>query len=249
MLGDYNGIMNPKMDRSRACQSSRPETPFLQWVEVQALYDSYRLFHPTTKGYTLGNKSRIDMIFVSTSLAERFVTAGIKQLGDTVSSDRQMDTLTLTLHGTPHLIRQTAKKYKKPKGFRFQLKETSHEQWALYETELDEALRKSMVADALGLQMPVEGDEEQAVADYETVDLNKIWNWYSKTVLTIAKKTLPGKIVGRSGVRPGAEIDIRNIIQGLARLKKDSKEIEKVNMARAETSAVREAPHDDWTRV
>ncbi|KAF9555307.1 hypothetical protein EC968_009018, partial [Mortierella alpina] len=249
MLGDYNGVMNPKMDRSRVSQSSRPETPFLQWVELQALHDSYRLLHPTSRDYTLGNKSRIDMIFVSTSLAERFVTAGIKQLGDTVSSDHQMATLTLTLHGTQHLTRQTAKKYKKPKGFRFQLKETSHEQWTLYETELDEALRKSTVADALGLQMPVEGDAEQAVADYETVDLNKIWNWYSKTVLNIAKKTLPGKIVGRSGVRPGAEIDIRNIIQGLARLKKESKEIVKGNTAGAETSAAREALYDDWTRV
>ncbi|KAF9972727.1 hypothetical protein BGZ75_001375, partial [Mortierella antarctica] len=189
------------------------------------------------------------MIFVSTSLAARFTAADIKPLGDTVSSDHHMATLTLTTHGTQHLTRQNAQKYKKPKGFRFQLKETSQEQWALYATGLDEALRRNMAEDNHGLKTPAEEDEEQEVADYKTLDIDKIWNWYSKLVLATAKKTLPGKVVGRSGVRPGSEIDIRNIIRGLARLKKESKEMEKGNTAGSETSAAWETLQNEWTRV
>ncbi|KAG0196190.1 hypothetical protein BGX28_010453 [Mortierella sp. GBA30] len=151
--------MDPKLDRSRACNSRIPETPFLRWVEQQALHDSYRLMHLTERGYTLGKISRIDMIFVDTTLAGRFVTSNIKDMTDIVESDHHMATLTLTLHGTQHLTRPQAQKYKKPKGFRFLLKEINKEQWEDFANAVGQALQKDDRITELGLKKPVEEGE------------------------------------------------------------------------------------------
>ena len=72
LLGDFNAVRNPRLDRSRENASgTRPESALLQWLETQPLHDVFRAMHPLQEDFTFGNKSRIDMIFVSDIFADR----------------------------------------------------------------------------------------------------------------------------------------------------------------------------------
>ena len=88
VMGDFNGVMNPKIDRkSETRKSSNPETDLLQWISVQPLYDTYRTVLPVDRSYTCQETSRIDMIFISHNLARRIWKVEHRSLAPGVLSD------------------------------------------------------------------------------------------------------------------------------------------------------------------
>lgn len=62
------------------------------------------------------------------------------------------------------------------------------------------------------------------------MDLNKSWSWYSEHLVKSGKETLPGKKVGRSGIRPMAEVSLQHIIRSCSRLKARGKQFQKATL-------------------
>ncbi|KAF9561559.1 hypothetical protein BGW38_009004, partial [Lunasporangiospora selenospora] len=125
---------------------------------------------------------------------------------------------TFILNGLEHLVPLHKSSYKKPKGFRFQFREAKKEHWEEFEESVSDELEDEEKLEKLGLE---EWNEEEEVTETETLqnlDLNAAWNWYSKVVLRCAKETVPGRIVGRSGLKPGKEVSPRYVLHGVTKL-------------------------------
>jgi hypothetical protein len=168
LLGDFNGVMDPRADRSPRRGGAQPETELLQWLQTQTLYDAYRSIHPTTKGYSFGSTSRIDMIFVSQTLAHRFIECSHDSLAGIADSDHHMVKLSLTLHGSQHLTRSRPKQHKKPTGFRFLFREADTDEFDEFCKKLTQQLDKEKEQlEAIGIK-PL--DEKETEAEAEQID-------------------------------------------------------------------------------
>lgn len=245
LIGDFNGVMDPRKDRALRRGGSQPETSLLQWVQTQALYDCYRVIHPTTPGFTLEETSRIDMIFVSHNLAARFIQCthdnpddDLMVDGGKAMSDHIMVNAQFTLHGSQHLTRHVHQKFKKPTGFRFLFQDTEEDDYESFDHNLSRAIKENKDEwSALGVQMSNDKDqtmddgtvEKDRMAEVKEVtlkeeslldlDLEQSWTKYSKMVMKAAKENIPGKKVGRSGMKPAAELSAHHLIRSLSRIK------------------------------
>ncbi|KAF9931145.1 hypothetical protein BGZ65_005032 [Modicella reniformis] len=134
---------------------------------------------------------------------------------------------TFALHGTEHLTNYNPCPPKKPTGFRFQFRdatEDTKEQWEDFTDNLKERLDDPDTFKRLGLRHPTETDDKEG-SQTQQVDLNKVWEWYSKHLVASGKATLLGKKVGRSGVKPQAEVSLQHIIRSCAKLKERAKRV------------------------
>ncbi|KAG0337934.1 hypothetical protein BG005_003910, partial [Podila minutissima] len=222
---DFNGAMDPRVDRSPQRGGAKPETELLQWLQTQALYDAYRSIHPTARGYSFRTTSRIDMVFVSQTLAHRFIQCTHDSLEGIADSDHQMVNVSLTLHGSQHLTRHNHQRYARPTGFRFLFREAEADDFNEFSKNLTLHLEKDKEQlEAIGIR-PLDEKETEAEAEkidvdrLRRIDLERGWTLYSKAVMKAAKATIPGKKVGRSGVKPAAELSVHHLIRALSRIK------------------------------
>ncbi|KAF9343362.1 hypothetical protein BGX26_005858, partial [Mortierella sp. AD094] len=114
-------------------------------------------------------------------------------------------------------------KYKKPKGFRFKFRDTEKEQWEAFADAMNGQLQDKEKMKALGLKGISDVDNADLTEDLRKVDLEEAWRWYSTIMINCAKEILPGKVVGRSGLKPGSELSILHMVRDLGRLKKLAK--------------------------
>ncbi|KAG0312980.1 hypothetical protein BG000_006055, partial [Podila horticola] len=209
--------MDPRIDRLPQRGGARPETELLQWLQTQALYDAFRSIHPLTRGYSFGTTSRIDMVFVSQTLAHRFIQCTHDSLDGIADSDHQMVNVSLTLHGSQHLTRQSHQKYAKPVGFRFTFREAGMDEFGEFCKNLTQQLEKSKdELKAIGLltfsgKVDEEEQDQFDVVQLQGINLERGWTIYSKAVMKAAKATIPGKKVGRSGIKPAAELSAHHL--------------------------------------
>ncbi|KAF9152037.1 hypothetical protein BGX20_005248, partial [Mortierella sp. AD010] len=170
--------------------------------------------HPLSRDYTCQETSRIDMIFLSGLLDDRIIKVRHKKL-ETVKSDHKMVIADITLNGlfTPPRKRP----YKKPKGWRFLLRETSKEDWEVFEFEIERRMGATGAPlEKLGLKRFERGGDNSGedleklngnltAEDLEKVDITQAWRWYSSQVKS-ACEVLPKKKVGGSGIKPEREL-------------------------------------------
>ena len=90
IMGDFNTVPNPELDRARKTNKVRC---FLDFIEFTDTVDSWRLLHPSTRGYTYGNTSRIDLILLSSHFKQFLNHANI---GPKYFSDHRLITATVT---------------------------------------------------------------------------------------------------------------------------------------------------------
>ncbi|KAF9140996.1 hypothetical protein BGX20_007445, partial [Mortierella sp. AD010] len=181
--------------------------------------------HPTTRSYTCRDTSRIDMIFTSHRLALRIVKVSHKDMPEALHSDHRMVSLSIAIDGAEHLTDYTPSPPKKATGFRFQFRDATKDQWEEFTKALTTELDDLDTLHQLGLRHPDDMIEGPPVF-LTDVDLNRVWEWYSKAVINNAKDTLPGKKVGRSGVKPASEMSLRHIIRACSQLKRIAKKVQ-----------------------
>jgi len=229
LLGDFNAVRDPRIDRKReSARGSRPETALLQWLETQPLHDVFRAVHPLREDYTCQDTSRIDMVFVSDLLADRIMKVKHKSLAGIVESDHKMVAAAFTMHG---LMEQSLGGilYKKPKGYRFLFRETTNKDWEAFADDVSARLRDKNEMSTMGLRRydPEEEDINITLEDLQRIDVERAWRWYSEGVMTSAKDNLPGKVVGKTGVKPEKELSLMHLVRDLARIKKLANSIRK----------------------
>ncbi|CAG8808493.1 22253_t:CDS:1, partial [Gigaspora margarita] len=105
IMGDFNAILNEKLDRSssRESKSFKPD-PLHIWLQKQSFIDTYCALYPFEKKCTWSNTStstRIDQIWVSEELTHGLLEAGIIDMSMTTESDHDIITMCLNLS---HLI-------------------------------------------------------------------------------------------------------------------------------------------------
>ncbi|KAG0352913.1 hypothetical protein BGZ54_002515 [Gamsiella multidivaricata] len=134
-------------------------------------------------------------------------------------SDHKMVTAIMSVQG---LITASSDpfKYKEPKGFRFQFRDTQAEQLKAFGEALSLKLSDWSQMREYGLKEPAIGMENNGVEDLRRVDIEKAWREYSKTLIQCAKDNLPGKIVGRAGLKPESELSVLHLVRDLGRMKK-----------------------------
>jgi exonuclease III len=68
LMGDLNGVPNPKLDRIPQKNSNTPEHSLLKLLKSLQFYDTYRLFYPSTSMFSYihnNSHSRIDQIWTN----------------------------------------------------------------------------------------------------------------------------------------------------------------------------------------
>ncbi|KAF9988903.1 hypothetical protein BGZ79_005068, partial [Entomortierella chlamydospora] len=113
-------------------------------------------------------------------------------------------------------------KYKKPKGFRFNFKETEKVQWRAFEDAMNIQLGDPEKMKTFGIKGLLEEDTDQ-IGRLRKLDIEEAWRWYSSVIMECAKNNLPGRVVGRSGVKPKSELSVLSMIRDLGRIKKLAK--------------------------
>ncbi|KAF9431129.1 hypothetical protein BGZ76_000532 [Entomortierella beljakovae] len=112
-------------------------------------------------------------------------------------------------------------------GFRFQFRDAEEEDWENFKTAFTESLDDINTIHTFGLRHLDDTTDEQFPTQLRHIDLNRVWSWYSKKMMKCAKDNLPGKVVGKSGVKPEAELSLLHIIRSCARLKKQASMFQK----------------------
>ncbi|KAI7824305.1 hypothetical protein BC939DRAFT_476727 [Gamsiella multidivaricata] len=163
------------------------------------------------------------MIFLDSLLVDRLLEVKHSSI-DGISSDHKMVAVKLTLHGLTEAPSSPIK-YKKPKGFRFSFRDTGKLEWTAFKEALDDLLSDKEKMRELGLKEPTEDNDTNTLEDLHKVDVERAWRWYSKNMLQCAKDTLPGKIVGRSGMKPESDLSALHLVRDLGRIKQLAKSI------------------------
>ncbi|KAF9367394.1 hypothetical protein BGX21_007453, partial [Mortierella sp. AD011] len=113
-------------------------------------------------------------------------------------------------------------KYKKPKRFRFNFKETEKVQWKAFGDAMNIQLLDPEKMKTFGINGLLEEDADQ-IGRLKKLDIEEAWRWYSSVIMECAKYNLPGRVVGRSGVKPKSELSVLSMIWDLCRIKKLAK--------------------------
>jgi exonuclease III len=82
ILGDFNGVPNPHLDRERDGADRTPaEQATFEWCVVQGLVDTYRTTYPNERKFSFSrtgrHQSRIDQAWASVDLMQQVTQAGI----------------------------------------------------------------------------------------------------------------------------------------------------------------------------
>ena len=135
ILGDFNGVPNPKLDRIQY-DINKIEMKILKMLTYRGYQDSYRLFNNTKKEYTFFRKkngdripsSRIDQIWISHQHAGEIIDAFIKPTETTAYSDHNATVTYLDIRKWCHNTQYNKnRRHFKNKGL-WNLKGTSQEQ-------------------------------------------------------------------------------------------------------------------------
>jgi len=104
LLGDFNGVVNPAIDRNSTTKTtSTSELALYPWLSSRCFVDTFRLLHPTTPLFTFHrpnepDTSRIDMIWSSSGLAPYLLHTNTYEPDEFESSDHSMFLATFHLH-------------------------------------------------------------------------------------------------------------------------------------------------------
>ncbi|KAI7815879.1 Endonuclease/exonuclease/phosphatase [Gamsiella multidivaricata] len=176
LLGDFNGVVNPSIDRSSTDHTSTvPELSLFTWLTTRNFTDSFRLLHPTTPLFCNSSRvkgsravvNRLDMVWVSNDLAGFLLEVKSSHLVAPIRSDHALVAATFDVHTlvspTPHHI-QSAHCVKSKKIL---VDAASEEQWSDFSSQVEEFLPLYGQLESYGLAEYLQGDPETTYASPE----------------------------------------------------------------------------------
>ncbi|KAG0195204.1 hypothetical protein BGX28_002008, partial [Mortierella sp. GBA30] len=126
------------------------------------------------------------------------------------------------MYGAALLGNVETTKYRQRIGFRFCFREATTEHWEEFERAVSVHFRDHPNHDKNGLHDMSEDDHVPRDV-LESINIERTWEWYSSSIMKIAKKKLPGRVVGRTGLRPEAEMNLSFLVRSLASLQRAAK--------------------------
>ena len=91
IMGDFNGVTNPGLDRA-TLREGYPVKSLVEFIEFTDTIDTWRSVNPTRRQYTYGNISRLDLILLSSHSCDNLLTASI---GPHYFSDHSLVSITV----------------------------------------------------------------------------------------------------------------------------------------------------------
>ena len=76
IMGDFNGVSNPTLDRA-SVRKTYPVKAIVDFIDFTDTFDTWRYLFPNRRQFTYGNTSRIDFGFLSMQFQDNLVEAGI----------------------------------------------------------------------------------------------------------------------------------------------------------------------------
>ncbi|KAF8953808.1 hypothetical protein BGZ46_003132, partial [Entomortierella lignicola] len=156
------------------------------------------------------------MVFLDSLLVDRLSKVKHKDV-DVITSDHKMVIATISTQGLLQAP-SNPNKYKKPKGFRFKFRDTDKPQWEAFEEAVSGQLRDPEKMKEFGIKELWDDNADQ-MGRLRKLDIEGAWRWYSSIIMECAKEHLPGRVVGRSGVKPESELSILHMIRVLSKIK------------------------------
>ncbi|KAF9082305.1 hypothetical protein BGX27_004578, partial [Mortierella sp. AM989] len=174
LVGDFNGVSNPRIDRrTNTRNSNTPELDLLSWIQTETLHDAFRTMYPLKQDYTCQDVSRIDMIFLDNLLVGRLIK--VKHITvNGISSDHRMVSITLTTQGLLQAP-NNPQKYKKPRGFRFKFREADKSQWEAFAGAMYHELDDPDKLKELGIKGIDPEDETIELENLQNLKVEEAW--------------------------------------------------------------------------
>ena len=171
IMGDFNSVPNPRIDRSPSKKTSIPETQLIKYLISHQYKDIYRFFFPNSQNFTFQRsniQSRIDQIWTNLSITNIDYTDILSN--NLFESDHNTITLELSV------IINKPKPRKQHKRKKFLWKNSSKKDLENYANQTTLNLQK------LYIQIDQIVNQNQ---------LNNFWNKLQKTLIKAATKHIP----------------------------------------------------------
>jgi len=173
IMGDFNSVPNPRIDRLPSKKSSIPESQLIKYLISFQFKDTYRLFFPNTYNYTFYRssiQSRIDQIWTNLSITNIDYTDIL--LDHNTESDHHVLTLEISvITNKPQPTKQCKRKV-------FLWKNCSKENLENYANQTTNYLQH------LTSQISIISNQNQ---------INKLWNKIQKSLIKASLKHIPFK--------------------------------------------------------
>jgi len=217
LLGDFNGVVNPSIDRANPDHTTTtPQLKLFNWLSNNSFIDTYRALHPHNRFYTWGNESRLDMIWSDPTLASYLHSVSSFPLLAPISSDHQFITATYSVHTLIRPSTAAAHGTFDRRAKKILPDDASEEQWTTFATRIDEVLCRYGNLQTFHIPMLPEGPPVGLGGDVQsepnwdalnTVDPNHLpmdglWRVLEDTIMSAAKHILPYQRVGGPPVPP-----------------------------------------------
>src|SRR6185295_14576102 len=178
ILGDFNSVPNPRLDRNPPKNTSIPESQILKYLISHQFKDIYRLFFPLTQNFTFTrsiSNSRIDQIWTNLSISQIDYT----DILEDISSESDHKIITLDISITISKTKPTKQHTRK----NFLWKNCSKENLENYSNQTSQSLQQ--------LQTKISNITNQN-------ELNLVWNKILKALSKAAAKNIPYKKIKTS---------------------------------------------------
>ena len=205
LLGDFNGVVNPAVDRANEKHvTNLPELKLFRWLSSNSYIDTYRTLNPTQQLFTWNDQSRIDMIWSDPTLGSYLRSTSFFPLVAPTSSDHIFITATFSIYTlirpSPAATRGTFDRRER----KICHEDATDEQWEAFASRVDHVLCRHGNLTALQIPMvppdagPTPEPDWDALqnCDPATTPIDELWHVLEDTIISAAKYTLPKKWVG-----------------------------------------------------
>ncbi|KAG0347487.1 hypothetical protein BGZ54_004895 [Gamsiella multidivaricata] len=195
LIGDFNSVVNPSMDRSSGDHTSTvPELPLFSWLDTRSFTDTFRLLYPTRPSFTFRDVSRLDMVWISSDLTSYLLDVKTTDLVAPIRSDHALVAVTFDLHTLVNPTSQRVRFAHCTKGKKILFDAANAEQWSTFSRQVEEFLPLHGQLEEYGLSEILNGDPKTTFATPEllaTVPLDPVWDRFHSIVMSAAYAHLP----------------------------------------------------------
>ena len=230
LLGDFNGVVDPAIDRSSDNHASAtPELALFPWLMGGRFVDTYRFLHPTTTEYTFKDISRIDLVWTSPGLAPYLLRSNITASDDMTSSDHAVMSATFDLHNLIHPMSQAEYSKLRVKGKKLQLEHVEEEAWDKFSSQIEVMLPRHGNLDLAPIIFPDDfllGPEMEPLPRdcLETLPIDHVWKALQEAIMSSALAHLPSVKTGGMPPPPEGEGRFRAQISDLGNIIRAARE-------------------------
>ncbi|KAG0195387.1 hypothetical protein BGX33_003452, partial [Mortierella sp. NVP41] len=218
LLGDFNGVVNPAIDRASSNRaSSNPELRLFPWLSGRRYVDTYRSI-------------RLDMVWASPGLASYLIRTTVKAPDQLTPSDHSIMLSTFDLHTLIHPADQAKLAAERPRGKKLLLDKVEEDSWEAYANQIEEFLpRYGGLDNDTSLQFPDSFRRGAEMVPFSTAylstfPLDRVWKALREIVMSSAYAHLPCAKTGGMPPLPDGEGRFRAQISDLGNIIRSTRE-------------------------